>query len=78
MLYTSVEFEELVCYSQAVILVLLAIGYIINLRKGGNEPSLKVESKFPSCSYRIPDDTVNYCAKCGELISHSVGLSMKK
>jgi rRNA maturation endonuclease Nob1 len=78
MLYTSVEFEELVCYSQTVILVLLAIGYIINLRKGGNEPSQKVERKCPSCRYRIPDENVNYCAKCGELISHSVGLSMEK
>ena len=78
MLYTCVEFEELVCYSQTVILVLLAIGYIINLRKGGNEPSKKVERKCPSCRYRIPDENVNYCAKCGELISHSVGLSMEK
>ena len=78
MLYTSVEFEELVCYSQTVILVLLAIGYIINLRKGGNEPSPKVERKCLSCSCRIPDENVNYCAKCGELISHSVGLSMEK
>jgi len=57
---------------------LLVIGYIINLRKGGNEPSQKVERKCPSCSYRIPDENVNYCAKCGELISHSVGLSMEK
>ena len=71
------EFEELVCYSQTVILVLLALGYIINLRKGNNEPPQKVERKCPSCSYRIPDD-VNYCAKCGELVSHSVGLSMEK
>ena len=78
MLYTSVEFEELVCYSQTVILVLLVIGYTINLRKGGNELSQKVERKCPSCSYRIPDDNVNYCVKCGELISHSAGLSMEK
>ena len=78
MLYTSVEFEELVCYSQTVILVLLAIGYIINLRKGGNEQSPKVERKCPSCGYRIPDENVNYCSKCGELISHSEGLSMEK
>ena len=60
MLYTSVEFEELVCYSQTVILVLLAIGYIINLRKGGNEPSQKVERKCLSCSYRIPDENVRF------------------
>ncbi|MED6306351.1 MAG: hypothetical protein VX898_05450 [Candidatus Thermoplasmatota archaeon] len=72
------EFEELVCYSQTAILVLLAIGYIINLRKGGNEPSRKVEMKCPSCSYRIIDENVNYCAKCGELISHSTGLPLKK
>ena len=70
------EFEKLVCYSQTMILVLLAIGYM--LRKGGNEISPKVERKCPSCSYRIPDENVNYCAKCGELISHSVGLSMEK
>ena len=78
MLYTYVEFEELVCYSQTVILVLLAIGYLINLRKGDNEPSQKVERKCPSCRYRIPDESVNYCVKCGALISHSVGLSMEK
>ena len=78
MLYTSVEFEELICYSQTVILVLLAVGYLINLRKRGNEPSQKVERKCPSCRCRIPDENVNYCAKCGALISHSVGLSMKK
>ena len=71
------EFEELVCYSQTVILVLLALGYIINLRKG-NKPSQKVEKKCPSCSYRISDGSVNYCAKCGELLSHSVGLSIEK
>ena len=71
------EFEELVCYSQTVILVLLAIGYIINIRKGRNEQSENVEKKCPSCSYRIPDDNVNYCAKCGELISRSAGLSME-
>jgi hypothetical protein len=78
MLYTSVEFEEWVCYSQTMILVLLVLGYIINLRKGNNEQSQMVERKCPSCSYRIPDENVNYCAKCGELISHSVGLSMEK
>ena len=78
MLYTSVEFEELVCYSQTVILVSLVLGYIINLRKGNNKQSQMVERKCPSCSYRIPDENVNYCAKCGELISHSAGLSMEK
>ena len=72
------EFEELVCYSQMVILVLLALGYIINLRKENSEPSQMVERKCPSCSYRIPDENVNYCAKCGELISHSMGISMGK
>jgi len=70
------EFEELVCYSQTVILVLLVMGYIINLRKGGNEPSRRVERKCPSCSYIITDENVNYCAKCGELVSHSTGLTL--
>ncbi len=72
------EFEELVCYSQTVILILLAIGYIINLRKTSSEKSERIERKCNVCSYNIGDEDVDYCAKCGELISHSSGLSLEK
>ncbi|MCH2619607.1 MAG: hypothetical protein MKZ83_04555, partial [Candidatus Poseidoniia archaeon] len=44
---------EAATLAETVILVLLALGYIINLGKGNNKPSQKVERKCPSCSYRI-------------------------
>ena len=72
------EFEELVCYSQTVILVLLAIGYLINIQRTRLETSKKTERKCNACGYNLSDDNVNYCAKCGELVSHSVGLSLEK
>ena len=72
------EFEELVCYSQTVILILLAIGYLINIRKNSSENSKKIERKCNACGYKIGDESVNYCAKCGELGSHSTGLSLEK
>ena len=72
------DFEEVVCYSQTVILVLLAIGYIVNLRNKGSDSSPKIETKCPSCNYKITDKNVQYCAKCGNMLSHSEGLSLQK
>ena len=72
------NFEEVVCYSQTVILVLLAIGYIVNLRNKGVDYSPKIETKCPSCNYKITDKNVQYCAKCGNMLSHSEGLSLQK
>ena len=72
------EFEELVCYTQTAILILLAIGYIINLRNTSSETSKKTERKCNACGYNLNDENVNYCAKCGELVSHSSGLSLEK
>ena len=72
------NFEEVVCYSQTVILVLLAIGYIVNLRNKGSSFSPKIETKCPSCNYKITDKNVQYCAKCGNMLSHSEGLSLQK
>ena len=71
------DFEEIVCYSQTVILVVLAIGYLVNLRNK-TAVSSKVEIKCPSCSYIIKDQNVQYCAKCGNMLSHSEGLSLEK
>ncbi len=72
------EFEELVCYSQTVILILLAIGYIINSKKDSSKTSEKIERKCNACGYNIGYENANYCAKCGELVSHSAGLSLEK
>ena len=72
------DFEEIVCYSQTVILVLLAIGYLVNLRNKTDAVSSKVESRCPSCDYIIKDQNVQYCAKCGNMLSHSDGLSLEK
>ena len=72
------DFEEIVCYSQTVILVILAIGYLINLRNKKDAVSSKVETKCPSCGYIIKDQNVQYCAKCGNMLSHSEGLSLEK
>ena len=72
------DFEEIVCYSQIVILVLLAIGYIVNYMKQDKTIKKKVETKCPSCDFKIQDENVQYCAKCGNMLSHSGGLSLEK
>ena len=69
------DFDEIVCYSQTVILILIAIGYIVNLRNNISGSS-KVEC--PSCDYIITDKNVQYCAKCGNMLSHSEGLPIEK
>ena len=72
------DFEEIVCYSQTVILVLLAIGYIVNYMKQDTSIKKKVETRCPSCDFRIQDSNVQYCAKCGNMLSHSDGLNLEK
>ena len=72
------NFEEIVCYSQTAILVLLAIGYLVNLRNKDADSPLKIGTKCPSCNYKITDKNVQYCAKCGNMLSHSEGLLLQK
>lgn len=72
------DFEELVCYSQTIILIILGIGYYLNVKNNTLPLKSKVESKCPSCGYIISDKEVNYCAKCGNMLSHSKGLSLEK
>ena len=72
------EFEELVCYSQTAILILLTIGYIIHHRKNTSETSKIIERKCIACGYNIRDENVSYCAKCGALVSHSAGILLEK
>jgi len=73
-----VDFEEIVCYSQTVILIFLAVGYLLNLRNKDSIVSSKIEVKCPSCNYTITDKNVQYCAKCGNMLSHSEGLALEK
>jgi len=73
-----VDFEKVVCYGQAIILVLLVIGYIVNYMKQDKSIKKKVETKCPSCDFRIQDSNVQYCAKCGNMLSHSDGLNLEK
>ena len=72
------DFEELVCYSQTVILIILGIGYFINFINKSNPTISKIENKCPSCDYIISDKEVNYCSKCGNMLSHSEGISLEK
>ena len=76
MLYTSVDFEELVCYSQMGILILLGIGFIVRLKNKSKVGSTKVEDKCPTCNGVLYDKDKNYCANCGSLSSHSEGISL--
>jgi len=73
-----VDFGKVVCYGQAIILVLLAIGYIVNYMKQDKSIKKEVETKCPSCDFRIQDSNVQYCAKCGNMLSHSDGLNLEK
>ena len=73
------DFEELVCYSQSVILLLLLIGYAINHKKyQDNKEKITPGIYCPSCGFLIGDKEVNFCSKCGNSISHSRGLSLEK
>ena len=75
----NVDFGELVCYIQTIILFLLLIGYAINYRKqhDGDE-KVKKEVSCPSCGFTMAGQEVNFCSKCGNSLSHSKGLSLEK
>ena len=72
------DFEELLCYSQTVIIIILGIGYLINFVNKPNSNFSKIDNKCPSCNYIISDNEVNYCSKCGNMLSHSEGISLEK
>ncbi|MFL2941271.1 MAG: hypothetical protein ACJZ2N_00520 [Candidatus Poseidoniales archaeon] len=73
------DFEELVCYSQSVILLLLLIGYALKYRKQeDNKKIIKQKVSCPSCDFSMAGKDLNFCSKCGNSISHSTGLSLEK
>jgi len=74
-----VDFEEIICYSQTVILFLLVIAYLINLKKQKEIlPKKDYKIDCPSCGYFLSGKDINFCSKCGNIISHSEGLRLKK
>ena len=72
------DFNEIVCYSQTIILVLLLVGSLLNFRKDLSSTKEKVVSTCPSCGYEIDGSDVQYCAKCGNMLSQSEGLKLEK
>jgi len=54
------------------------MGYIVNYMKQDKSIKKKVETRCPSCDFRIQDLNVQYCAKCGNMLSHSDGLKLEK
>ena len=72
------DFEEVVCYSQTLILVVLVVGYILNLRNKQIESEPKTEIRCPSCKFITTDQNLRYCGNCGNMLSHSEGLRLEK
>jgi len=73
------DFEQLVCYSQTLILFLLLLSYLISYR---NQDSTKdksnIELTCPSCDFLLSGEEINFCNKCGNSVSHSKGLALEK
>ena len=72
------DFEQLVCYSQAVIILVLLVGYIINSQNKDRLVTSKTKLKCSSCSQDLLGDDPNYCSYCGHMNSHSKGSNLGK
>ena len=71
------DFEEIVCYSQTLIVILVVIGYIVSKTKNSTKIT-KTELRCLTCNSVISDKNRNYCTSCGALQSHSEGLSLEQ
>ena len=56
----------------------MLIGSLLNFRKDLSSTKEKVVSTCPSCGYEIAGSDVQYCAKCGNMLSQSEGLKLEK
>ena len=72
------DFHQLVCYSQTVIIVILLIGYIINYQNSSKSTTSKEILKCSSCGENLLGDDPNYCSICGHMNSHSKGSNLEK
>ena len=72
------EFEQLVCYSQSIIILILLIGYFINFKNSKAKATVKTKVQCSSCGKNILDQDSNYCSYCGHMNSHSKGTYLEK
>tara|TARA_Y100000748_G_scaffold45892_1_gene34300 strand:+ start:509 stop:730 length:222 start_codon:yes stop_codon:yes gene_type:complete len=73
-----VDFEQLVCYSQTIIIFILVIGYLINYQKSQNQIYVKKGIKCSKCGEQLLGSDPNYCSSCGHMNSHSKGSNLEK
>ena len=76
--YVIVEFEEIVCYIQSIIILILVVGYLTNFQKSRNEVVAKDSIKCLSCKQHLVGEDPNYCSFCGHMNSHSKGSNLEK
>ena len=72
------EFEQIVCYTQSIIILLLLIGYLINYTNSKESVFLKRNLECSSCGQNLLGKEQNYCSNCGHMISHSKGSKLEK
>ena len=70
--------EEIVCYSQTIIILILAIGYIINYQSNKKQALSKNYIKCLNCGDVLLGKDPNYCSSCGHMNSHSKGSNLEK
>ena len=71
------QFEELVCFSQIVILIIVGIVFVIKWINRKNDFPV-IEDKCPICNSSNYNADKKYCSNCSLLSSHSEGLSLDK
>ena len=72
------DFEQLVCYSQTLILLVLLVGYLINWQRGIKSSNSKAIVKCSNCGNNFSESEANYCSNCGHMKSHSEGTSLQE
>ena len=72
------DFTELVCYSQTIIILILIISYIINYQKNKKRAYTKVGIRCSKCGDFLLGEDPNYCSSCGHMNSHSKGSNLVK
>ena len=72
------DFEQLVCYSQTIIIVILVIGYVINYQNNTKSAISKEKLHCSSCGKILLGKDPNYCSHCGHMNSHSKGSKLEK
>ena len=72
------EFEQLVCYSQSIIILIFVIGFFINFKNNKAKVIVKSDVQCSSCGKTLLGQDSNYCSYCGHMNSHSKGTHLEK